>query len=129
MTHYEHREIGYNYRLSNLLAAVGRAQLIRLEAMVDRRREIRARYRDMIVAVEGIALFGDDNDHREVLNGTCGPCRLTFEDAQSLENHDCEIHHMCQQCLERFSDCRGTLHRKLVLSRLFPKLLRTAIAL
>ena len=27
VVHYEHREIGYNYRLSNLLAAVGRAQL------------------------------------------------------------------------------------------------------
>ena len=31
--HYEHEEIGYNYRLSNLLAAVGRAQLARLDAV------------------------------------------------------------------------------------------------
>ncbi|KAI1066968.1 hypothetical protein LB507_011367 [Fusarium sp. FIESC RH6] len=34
---------------------------------------------------------------------TCGPCGLTFEDTQSLENHDCEIHHMCRQCLQRFT--------------------------
>lgn len=36
--HYEHREVGYNYRLSNLLAAVGRAQLTSLDAKVAKRR-------------------------------------------------------------------------------------------
>ena len=34
--HYEHHEIGYNYRLSNLLAALGRAQLARLDEMIVR---------------------------------------------------------------------------------------------
>ena len=43
--HYEHTEIGYNYRLSNLLAAVGRAQLARLPEMSARRLAINARYR------------------------------------------------------------------------------------
>ena len=38
--HYEHREIGYNYRMSNLLAAVGRAQLSNLDQRVNARREI-----------------------------------------------------------------------------------------
>lgn len=41
---YEHVEIGYNYRLSNVLAALGRGQLGRLKTMIDRRREVRARY-------------------------------------------------------------------------------------
>lgn len=41
---YEHEEVGYNYRLSNLLAAFGRAQLSRLPAMIERRRAIRSRY-------------------------------------------------------------------------------------
>src|SRR5689334_21766700 len=40
--HYEHADIGYNYRLSNLLAAVGRAQLSALPAKLARRREINA---------------------------------------------------------------------------------------
>jgi dTDP-4-amino-4,6-dideoxygalactose transaminase len=43
--HYEHKTIGYNYRLSNLLAAVGRVQLADLERRVQARREIAARYR------------------------------------------------------------------------------------
>lgn len=66
VAHYEHREIGFNYRLSNLLAALGRAQLTRLDSMVDRRREIRSRYRDSIVsAAEGISLFGEGNPHSD----------------------------------------------------------------
>src|SRR5882757_816406 len=46
--HYEHREIGFNYRLSNLLAAVGRAQLADLDRRVDARRAINARYREAL---------------------------------------------------------------------------------
>ncbi|MEZ5408172.1 MAG: aminotransferase class I/II-fold pyridoxal phosphate-dependent enzyme [Acidimicrobiales bacterium] len=42
---YEHDEIGFNYRMSNLLAALGRAQLSRLERGIARRWEIRERYR------------------------------------------------------------------------------------
>jgi len=39
-THYEHREVGYNYRLSNVLAAIGVGQMEHLEVRVTRRREI-----------------------------------------------------------------------------------------
>ena len=42
--HYEHAEVGYNYRLSNLLAAFGRAQLADLDRRVERRRAIFDRY-------------------------------------------------------------------------------------
>ena len=48
VVHYEHTDIGYNYRLSNLLAALGRAQLGRLDEMIERRREIRVRYRGAV---------------------------------------------------------------------------------
>ena len=44
VTHYEHREVGFNYRLSNLLAGLGVAQLERLDTMIARRRAIHARY-------------------------------------------------------------------------------------
>src|SRR5699024_6932345 len=44
VVHYEHTDIGYNYRMSNLLAALGRAQLSRLDEMIDRRRRWRERY-------------------------------------------------------------------------------------
>lgn len=46
--HYEHTEIGFNYRLSNLLAALGRAQLLRLPELVARRRSISDAYRSAL---------------------------------------------------------------------------------
>lgn len=42
--HYEHEVIGFNYRLSNLLAAVGRGQLEGLDAKIAHRRRVRERY-------------------------------------------------------------------------------------
>jgi dTDP-4-amino-4,6-dideoxygalactose transaminase len=51
--HYEHTEVGYNYRLSNLLAALGRAQLTRLPNFVSRRRAINDRYRDRLSDLPG----------------------------------------------------------------------------
>ncbi|MGI8678592.1 MAG: DegT/DnrJ/EryC1/StrS family aminotransferase [Jatrophihabitans sp.] len=64
VVHYEHTEIGYNYRLSNVLAALGRAQLARLDQIAARRREIRQRYRELFARISGVAVFdgGDDRD-------------------------------------------------------------------
>ena len=50
--HYEHTEVGFNYRMSNLLAALGRAQLSRLERGIARRAEIGAAYRDAFSTIE-----------------------------------------------------------------------------
>lgn len=44
--HYEHKVIGYNYRLSNILAGVGRGQLRVLDDRVEARRKVFQRYRD-----------------------------------------------------------------------------------
>jgi dTDP-4-amino-4,6-dideoxygalactose transaminase len=64
VVHYEHTEVGYNYRLSNILAALGRAQLTRLDVMIARRRAIRDRYRSLFADVPGVELLGgvDDGD-------------------------------------------------------------------
>ena len=55
--HYEHTEIGFNYRLSNLLAAVGRAQLEVLPERVEARRRINERYRELLTGVPGISFM------------------------------------------------------------------------
>ncbi len=54
VAHYEHEEVGYNYRLSNLLAAVGRGQLAGLDAKVERRRAVRAAYQAALAACPGV---------------------------------------------------------------------------
>jgi dTDP-4-amino-4,6-dideoxygalactose transaminase len=65
VTHYEHVDIGYNYRLSNLLAALGRAQLTRLDEMIERRRAMRDRYRELFADVDGVEVFGGTNDDED----------------------------------------------------------------
>jgi dTDP-4-amino-4,6-dideoxygalactose transaminase len=66
---YEHTEVGYNYRLSNLLAALGRGQLLRLDAMIAQRRLVRDRYHDAIRDLPGIRLLSDSSvDNRQVDN-------------------------------------------------------------
>lgn len=65
---YEHTEIGYNYRLSNLLAALGRAQHSRLDDMIARRRQIRDAYIDLLASLDddapgkGTRLLSDSDE-------------------------------------------------------------------
>ncbi|MBF6555683.1 MAG: DegT/DnrJ/EryC1/StrS family aminotransferase [Acidimicrobiales bacterium] len=64
--HYEHSVIGYNYRLSNLLAALGRAQLKGLDSRVERRRAIHGAYQSALSDLPGIrfmpiADYGEPN--------------------------------------------------------------------
>ncbi|MBN6190651.1 MULTISPECIES: DegT/DnrJ/EryC1/StrS family aminotransferase [unclassified Microbacterium] len=65
VVHYEHTDIGYNYRMSNLLAALGRAQLARLDAMIARRREMRELYKELFADVDGVEVFGADGDEHD----------------------------------------------------------------
>jgi dTDP-4-amino-4,6-dideoxygalactose transaminase len=62
VAHYEHAEIGYNYRLSNILAALGLAQLERLEEMIARRRRLREGYSQLFADIEGVEIFQRQSD-------------------------------------------------------------------
>jgi len=65
VAHYEHTEVGYNYRLSNILAALGRAQLTRLDSMIARRREWRRRYRQLLGGQPGVRILGGEDDSED----------------------------------------------------------------
>ena len=54
---YEHSELGYNYRMSNVLAGIGRGQLKVLDLRVEQRRAIAFRYRDAFADLCGINLM------------------------------------------------------------------------
>jgi len=56
---YEHREIGFNYRMSNILAAIGRGQLKTIEERVARRRAIFDRYSQQLGRIPGITFCPD----------------------------------------------------------------------
>ena len=57
--HYEHTEIGFNYRMSNVLAALGRAQLEALPDRIAARGAVNARYRALLADAPGIAFMPD----------------------------------------------------------------------
>jgi dTDP-4-amino-4,6-dideoxygalactose transaminase len=60
VVHYEHQEVGFNYRMSNLLAALGRAQLAGLADKVVRRREINATYRRYLDDLDVVEFAPED---------------------------------------------------------------------
>jgi len=62
--HYEHVEDGYNYRLSNVLAGIGRGQLRVLQQRVQARREVFAHYREALAGVAGLRWMAEPAGHQ-----------------------------------------------------------------
>ena len=77
--HYEHSTIGFNYRLSNLLAALGRGQLQVLTERVDARRANNAFYREALSGLPGVELQPEAPWGRSTFWLTC----LTFDEKAS----------------------------------------------
>jgi len=55
--HYQHSEIGYNYRMSNVVAGIGRGQLKVLERRVEKKRYIFEYYRKALAGLEGVGFM------------------------------------------------------------------------
>ena len=64
--HYEHKEVGYNYRMSNVLAAIGVAQMEVLGQRVERRREIFALYQEHLGEIPEITFMPEIEESRGI---------------------------------------------------------------
>lgn len=62
--HYEHRTVGYNYRLSNVAAAIGVGQLAVLEDRVNARRANHQFYRNLLEGVSGLSFLEEPQGYR-----------------------------------------------------------------
>ena len=60
--YYQHEEIGYNYRMSNICAGIGRGQMTVLDAHVAHHRHVHARYEKAFAGVEGIELKSNPDE-------------------------------------------------------------------
>jgi dTDP-4-amino-4,6-dideoxygalactose transaminase len=60
--HYQHSEIGYNYRMSNICAGIGRGQMEVLDEHVTLRRQMHDFYVAVFVSIEGVEVFSTPND-------------------------------------------------------------------
>ncbi len=94
--HYEHIDLGFNYRMSNLLAALGVAQLRGLDRRIERRRAINESYRRALGAVPGVtfmplATYGEPNYWLTcILVDPEAYGRTPEEIRRALEAHDIE---------------------------------------
>lgn len=57
--HYQHSEIGYNYRMSNVCAGIGRGQMLVLQERINQRRTIFERYKEALKEIPGISFHGE----------------------------------------------------------------------
>jgi dTDP-4-amino-4,6-dideoxygalactose transaminase len=59
--HYQHSEVGYNYRMSNICAGIGRGQMPVLDQHVALRRAMHAFYADLFKRIDGVTVFTEPN--------------------------------------------------------------------
>ena len=71
VVHYEHSELGYNYRMSNVLAAIGRGQLCILRDRVDGKRRIFETYRQALHDLPGVVFMPEPEFCRSTRWLTC----------------------------------------------------------
>jgi dTDP-4-amino-4,6-dideoxygalactose transaminase len=94
--HYEHVEVGFNYRMSNVLAGIGRGQLRVLDQRVERRRAVFDTYRQALADVTDIAWMPQPQGMHSTRWLTCmllqGPDASARRDhvLRSLERHSIE---------------------------------------
>jgi dTDP-4-amino-4,6-dideoxygalactose transaminase len=87
LPYYQHKEIGYNYRMSNVLAGIGVAQIDVLEERVKRRRQINERYRNEL-SDYFISFLTERETDRANMWLTCGLSNGSFDPLQMVEHLD-----------------------------------------
>ena len=60
--HYQHSQIGYNYRMSNILAGIGRGQMEVIDDRVRKRREIFSFYKEQLGSIDGFEFLDEPGD-------------------------------------------------------------------
>lgn len=94
--HYEHSRIGFNYRMSNILAAIGRGQLEVLDKRVEAKRRVFEKYQAALKDIDGLelmpeALYGQSNRWLTVVLISPGQFGVDREAVrQALEKEDIE---------------------------------------
>lgn len=91
--HYQHSEIGYNYRMSNIVAGIGRGQLKVLDDRVEKKRQIFSLYKEHLGELDGV-VFPNENEF-EYSNHWLSPMLVTkhvtsIEIMEALEKENIE---------------------------------------
>ena len=112
--YYQHEHIGYNYRMSNICAGIGRGQMMVANEHISHHKHIRALYKELLADVKGVTLHdkpssrydsnfwlntilldpslrikGEDRAYAETIQGAVGGAAGVTHQAQSVHT-DCE---------------------------------------
>jgi dTDP-4-amino-4,6-dideoxygalactose transaminase len=63
--HYQHSQVGYNYRMSNICAGIGRGQMLVLDDHIEARRTINIKYRKLLPDIPGLSFLVNPSDDFE----------------------------------------------------------------
>ncbi len=118
--HYQHSEIGYNYRMSNVLAGIGRGQLQTLDKRVADRRRIFDRYVAKLADIAGLefmpeAAYGKSNRWLTTLTvepESCGVTCIDIMEALEQENIESRPVWKPMHLQPVFADCRYYPHQE-----------------
>ena len=109
---FRHDEIGFNYRLPNLNAALGCAQLERLPAMLDSKRSLHERYRTAFASVRGVSLVAEPSRCRSnywlqalMLDSDTADLRDTLLSATNAAGYMTRPAWMLMHLIEPYSSC------------------------
>jgi dTDP-4-amino-4,6-dideoxygalactose transaminase len=87
--HYQHSEIGYNYRMSNICAGIGRGQMTVLDEHIIRRRKIHDIYKKLLASLEGVSIL--DNPNKDFQSNHWLTCVLIEPDITGFTREDLRL--------------------------------------
>ncbi len=109
--------VGYKYKLSNIQAAIGCAQMERIDELIGRKREILAAYRDALASLDGVSMNPEPAD---TINGAwmptvvfderTGVTREKLQAALAAENVDARVFFWPLSGMEMFEPVRENRH-------------------
>ena len=88
--HYQHSEIGYNYRMSNILAGIGRGQIEVLDQHIQLRRNMNKFYQDLFEGFAGITVFTEPS--KDYFSNNWLSCILIDPTNTSFSSEDLRLH-------------------------------------
>jgi dTDP-4-amino-4,6-dideoxygalactose transaminase len=87
--HYQHSEIGYNYRMSNIVAGIGRGQMEVLDKHISLRQEMHHFYTEIFKEVAGVTIFKEPNE--SYISNHWLSCILVDEKEAGLTREDIRL--------------------------------------
>ena len=92
--YYQHEKIGYNYRMSNICAGIGRGQMTIVNDHIAHHKHVQALYEELLKDVKGVTVHSQPKEKCSMFNGQCsmfnGQCSM-FNGQCSMVNVQCSM--------------------------------------